>query len=124
MQFKINKILTFMAVTTFAMISAPTLITINTIFAATFNPFDNPIYDGLNFKNKDLFNIKTPDFTNSQPQKDTTTSTNNGKSGSNPGSRSPVKECIPGKCLGTKGYYTDIGHHHCFAGTAGCHKTH
>jgi hypothetical protein len=34
-----------------------------------------------------------------------------------------AKECIPGKCLGDKHYYTIKGHHHCFQGTPGCVKS-
>jgi hypothetical protein len=34
-----------------------------------------------------------------------------------------TKPCVPGKCLGTPGYYTTNGHHHCFDGAAGCKCT-
>jgi hypothetical protein len=30
------------------------------------------------------------------------------------------KPCVPGKCLGTPGYYTTNGHHHCYDGAPGC----
>jgi hypothetical protein len=35
----------------------------------------------------------------------------------------PPKPCVPGKCLGTPGYYTTNGHHHCYDGAAGCKCT-
>jgi hypothetical protein len=31
-----------------------------------------------------------------------------------------AKPCVPGKCLGSPGYYTTNGHHHCFDGAPGC----
>jgi hypothetical protein len=46
---------------------------------------------------------------------------------SNPGeTSSPAsidKPCHPGKCLGTPGFYTVKGHHHCYEGTKDCIQT-
>jgi hypothetical protein len=33
------------------------------------------------------------------------------------------KPCHPGSCLGTPGYYTVKGHHHCYEGTSECIQT-
>jgi hypothetical protein len=33
------------------------------------------------------------------------------------------KPCHPGKCLGTPGFYTIKGHHHCYEGTRDCIQT-
>jgi hypothetical protein len=46
---------------------------------------------------------------------------------SNPGeTSSPTsidKPCHPGSCLGTPGFYTVKGHHHCYEGTKDCIQT-
>jgi hypothetical protein len=31
-----------------------------------------------------------------------------------------AKYCNPSGCKGTKGYYTENGHHHCFEGSKDC----
>jgi hypothetical protein len=33
------------------------------------------------------------------------------------------KPCHPGSCLGTPGFYTVKGHHHCYEGTRDCIQT-
>ncbi len=33
------------------------------------------------------------------------------------------KPCHPGSCLGTVGFYTIKGHHHCYEGTKDCIQT-
>ncbi len=51
----------------------------------------------------------------------TTTPTNN----DNNGQHFIDKPCHPGKCLGTPGWYTVEGHHHCYEGTRDCiHTSH
>ena len=76
--------------------------------------FDNVVKD-LNIPNSN--SGKTPSDPNSNsgktPGKNNMPPTDNGNSG---------KQCIPGKCLGTKGYYTKIGHHHCYAGSKDCSR--
>jgi len=32
-----------------------------------------------------------------------------------------AKFCDPHGCKGTKGYYTEVGHHHCWKGTEDCY---
>jgi hypothetical protein len=49
----------------------------------------------------------TPSSTSSEPSSPTTID----------------KPCHPGSCLGTPGFYTVKGHHHCYEGTSQCIQT-
>src|SRR6476659_4148860 len=80
----INGLFTIIAITAFGMISAPTLSTINTVFAAKSNPFDNPIFKNFPIPNRDLFNVDTPDSTNNVPQQDNTPKSNNNDNNDKP----------------------------------------
>ena len=52
------------------------------------------------------------------PGSTTTGGSTTGSGSSHPPKNSP-SSCI-GKCLGTPGYYTTAGHHHCTYGSPGC----
>lgn len=122
MEPKITIKMTVIAITALAMMGAPAILTTTYVFAL--NPFD--VLNNLNIPHKSLFNnfvkdLNTPNSNsgniptthNPPPTKHNPPPTDNGNSG---------KQCIPGKCLGTKGYYTQQGHHHCYAGSPMCSK--
>ena len=49
----------------------------------------------------------------------TTTGGGTTSSGSSHPPKNPLSSCV-GKCVGTPGYYTASGHHHCTDGSPGC----
>src|SRR6476646_6722280 len=113
MQHKINRLMTLIAITAFGMISAPTLSTINTVFA--YNPFaDNPIFaniKGLDNKIFDGVSAVDPDSSSGSSSGDTGSSSGDSSSGGAKGGSSG-KSTFHWYCEGT--------HHHWLKGEQKC----
>jgi hypothetical protein len=113
MHHKINGLLTIIAITAFGMVSAPTLSTINTVFA--YNPFaDNPIFANIKGLDNKIFDgVSAVD-----PE------SGSGDTGSNSGSGSGDTSSGGAKC-GSSGkstfhWYCEGTHHHCLKGEQNC----
>jgi hypothetical protein len=116
--------MTLIAITAFGMISAPTLSTINTVFA--YNPFaDNPIFaniKGLDNKIFDGVSAVDPDSSSGSSSGDTGSSS--GSSSGDTGSSSGDNSSGGAKC-GSSGkstfhWYCEGTHHHCLKGEQKC----
>ena len=86
MQHEINGLLTIIAITAFAMVSAPTLSTINTVFA--YNPFaDNPIFANIKGLDNKIFDgVSAVDPESGSGDTGSNSGSGSGDTGSNSGS--------------------------------------
>lgn len=127
---RLKSSLTFIAIVilTFGIMFVTSIVQIDKVFAKTLvsndgnsgffgdkaNKMGNNVGDILGIIFGDKVG-KTPNSNGPSPSSDKPSNSDN--------SGSKAKECIPGKCLGDKHYYTIKGHHHCFKGTPGCVKS-
>jgi hypothetical protein len=124
---KITTILTVIAITAFGMITAPTISTINTVFAAGFKNFFNS--DGtINIDNVLKSNQQIPRHSNNQgsgssetgkTSSDTGKSSETGKT-SGSGGNSHAGEKCGANGGNTKDWYCHGTHHHCAKGQDNC----
>ena len=128
MRLKSSLIFTAMIILIFTIMSTTSIVQIDKVFSKTLvssdgnSGFFGDKVDKMGHNVGDILGIifgdkagKTPD--SNGPSLSTSKPTNLDNSGNK------AKECIPGKCLGDKHYYTIKGHHHCFQGTPGCVKS-
>jgi hypothetical protein len=128
MKLKSSLIFTAIVILIFTIMSTTSIVQIDKVFSKTLvssdgnSGFFGDKVDKMGHNVGDILGIifgdkagKTPD--SNGPNLSTSKPANLDNSGNK------AKECIPGKCLGDKHYYTIKGHHHCFQGTPGCVKS-
>jgi hypothetical protein len=122
MKTKISILLAAFAITAFSLVSSPTLSTMNTVFAASFDPFSFGPFKSLGldklFDQSTSNDNKSPQSSpQSNPQSSDSTPSQSGdsaKSGSS--NEGTCKQTQPG----TPHWYCHGTHHHCDEGTPGC----
>jgi uncharacterized membrane protein YgcG len=124
MHHKINVLLTIIAITAFDMVSAPTLSTINTVFA--YNPFaDNPIFANIKGLDNKIFDgVSAVDPESGSGDTGSNSGSGSGDTGSNSGSGSGDTSSGGATC-GSSGkstfhWYCEGTHHHCLKGEQKC----
>jgi hypothetical protein len=127
---RLKSSLTFIAIVilTFGIMSATSIVQMDKVFARTLvssdgnSGFFGDKIDKMGNNVGDILGIIFGDKASKTPDSNGP-SLSTGKSANLDNSGNKAKECIPGKCLGDKHYYTIKGHHHCFQGTPGCVKS-